>query len=76
MEFLLYFFILLVIILTKPYLLIAGYQYYPSAGTGDWIACFETEEEAETKWKELKSEKYSIYEWHDVVDLRDWMNDD
>ena len=30
----------------KPYLLIAGHQYYPSSGTGDWIAFFDTYEEA------------------------------
>jgi len=59
----------------KPYLLIAGYQYYPSSGTGDWIACFETYEEAEAKWEKLKDEKYSLYEWHEIVDLREWIGD-
>lgn len=32
--------------MTKPYLLIAGGAYYPSAGTGDWIDCYSTAEEA------------------------------
>lgn len=31
----------------KRYLLIAGSCYYPEAGTGDWIKCFETRDEAE-----------------------------
>lgn len=30
----------------KPYLLIAGYYYYPSADTGDWKGCYSTAEEA------------------------------
>lgn len=30
----------------KPFLLVAGDQYYPERGAGDWIACFETAEEA------------------------------
>jgi len=33
----------------KPYLLIAGDNYYPSSYTGDWIECYETEEEAAEK---------------------------
>ena len=32
--------------MNKPYLLIAGDNYYPSADTGDWIGCFSTVEEA------------------------------
>lgn len=30
----------------KPFLLIAGENCYPEARTGDWIGCFETEEDA------------------------------
>ena len=37
----------------KPYLLIAGYQNYPFSGTGDWIDCYETEEEAKEKWEKI-----------------------
>ena len=33
----------------KPYLLIAGDNYYPSAYTDDWIDCYETKEEAKEK---------------------------
>lgn len=54
----------------KPYLLIAGWDYYPSRGTGDWVACFETKEEA------LQFEIKSYYEWKKVVDLREWTGDD
>ena len=31
----------------KPFLLIAGYGYYPSAGTEDWRDTYSTREEAE-----------------------------
>ena len=31
----------------KPFLLIAGYGYYPSAGTEDWRDTYSTHEEAE-----------------------------
>lgn len=33
----------------KPYLLIAGSGYYPESGTGDWVNCFETYEEARSQ---------------------------
>jgi hypothetical protein len=35
----------------KPYLLIAGSNYYPSAYTEDWVGCFETYEKAKAKVK-------------------------
>jgi hypothetical protein len=57
----------------KPYLLIAGDDYYPSSRTGDWIDCYETEEEARKKWEEISKQEYS-YDWYEIVDLRDWMN--
>jgi hypothetical protein len=33
----------------KPFLLIAGDQYYPERATGDWVATFATEEEAKAE---------------------------
>lgn len=33
----------------KRFLLIAGDGYYPDYGTGDWVGCFETKEEAESQ---------------------------
>jgi len=33
----------------KRFLLIAGDSEYPERGTGDWIGCFSTYEEAATK---------------------------
>jgi hypothetical protein len=33
----------------KKFLLIAGDGYYPSSGTGDWVGCFSSYEEAESK---------------------------
>ena len=57
----------------KTYLLIAGYNYYPARDTGDWIACYNTEEEANKRIDELK-QSYD-YDWFDIVDLKDWMYD-
>lgn len=50
----------------KPYLLIAGYNFYPGGGTDDWVACFETEEEA------LNYETSTSIDWKRVIDLREW----
>ena len=50
----------------KPYLLIAGWDYYPSSGTKDWIACFESWEEAENH------NIGDYYDWKKIVDLREW----
>jgi len=44
--------------MNKPYLLIAGDQYYPSAYTGDWIACFATYEEAKQEVIDVVVPKY------------------
>ena len=57
----------------KHYLLIAGDNYYPSAHTGVWISCYETEEEAKEKWEEISKQKCG-YDWYEIVDLREWMN--
>ena len=35
----------------KKFLLIAGAGYYPDRGTGDWIGCFNTYEEAQAQVK-------------------------
>lgn len=64
----------------KPFLLIAGYDYYPCVGTGDWIRCFSTEEEA-LSCIVTTSDSYSnthtidncSYDWYHIVDLREWM---
>lgn len=63
----------------KYFLLIAGQGYYPKMGTGDWIACFETEEEAKSKVKDRGIYPSSClidgceYDWYRIVDLREWM---
>ena len=57
----------------KTYLLIAGYQYYPDRGTGDWISCYNTKEEANERIDELKQS--DDYDWYTVVDLKEWMYD-
>ena len=56
----------------KPFLLTAGDHYYPSSGTGDWVKCYETKEEAEEKWGEISSKLKYRYDWYEIVDLRDW----
>ena len=70
----------------KPYLLIAGFDYYPGHSTSDWVACFASEEEAEEYVKANRSMNEYPYtadmtnpnrfscDWHVVVDLRDWAN--
>lgn len=42
----------------KPFLLIAGDCYYASAGTGDWIGCFETCEEAKSQVEVIQHHTY------------------
>ena len=59
----------------KTYLLIAGYNYYPDRATGDWVACYNTKEEATDKVNALENDDYS-YDWYEIVDLKDWMFDD
>ena len=60
----------------KTYLLIAGYNYYPASDTGDWIACYDTEEEATKAMNAMKNaaDDYGP-DWHRIVDLKDWMYD-
>ena len=63
----------------RPYLLIAGDQYYPSTGTRDWIGCFATVEEI---IQEISRENESLaviirgrpYDWYEIVDLKEWTN--
>lgn len=59
----------------KTYLLIAGYNYYPARATGDWVACYDTIEEANDKMNALENADYS-YDWYEIVDLEEWMCDD
>lgn len=68
----------------KPFLLIAGDCYYPSDSTGDWIGCFSTREEAESKVRPADGvvtlAKYQIsnnggqrnVDWYEIIDLRNW----
>jgi hypothetical protein len=65
----------------KPFLLIAGFGYYPSSGTGDWIKAFETYELAKSQIEEKVIHKETriiylpdgaTYDWYQIVDLRDW----
>jgi hypothetical protein len=55
--------------MNKPFLLIAGFNYYPDFGTEDWKGTYSTYEEAE---KALKDIEHSNYDWYRIVDLREW----
>ena len=69
----------------KFFLLTAGDHYYPSHGSGDWIATFATHEEAEgvvTKvsnhlTNHFADDHYIIYgcryDWYSIIDLKDWV---
>jgi hypothetical protein len=57
----------------KRYLLIQNEGYYPSAGTDDWIACYETLEEAENHRDELKKADPYNRRYQTIVDLFGWI---
>jgi len=64
----------------KQFLLIAGYQYYPSKGSSDWVGVYESEEEIESQIKIISKNDTNgyeidgvVYDWYEVVDLRKWM---
>lgn len=64
--------------MNKPYLLIAGDNYYPSDGTGDWVGCFSTLEEAKAQVEPQKTNGYTVNgrdwgcDWYEIIDLREW----
>lgn len=59
--------------MNKPYLLIAGDDFYPQVGTGNWKECFATQKDAEKEGKRLCDKTLEdCCEWYEVVDLRDW----
>jgi len=42
----------------KKFLLLAGCNYYPEGGTGDWIGCYSSYEEAEAQIKFEETYEY------------------
>lgn len=61
----------------KRFLLIVGDNYYPEAGTGDWIDMYDTREEALEKvesFREAKMDNIYDYDWYSIVDLENWEN--
>lgn len=44
--------------MNKPFLLIAGSHYYPSAYTDDWVGCYETYEEAKAQVELVQRHTY------------------
>ena len=71
--------------MNKPFLLLAGYHYYPEPGTSNWVGCFETEYLAKRAITDLSAPEpntrfmnYVIngenYDWFEIVDLRAWTN--
>ncbi len=73
--------------MNKPFLLIAGDEYYPCEGTGDWIGRFETYEEANKKVEQVflgsrGGRDFFDYKidgrscsWYKIVNLETWMPD-
>ena len=72
----------------KPYLLIAGLQYYPDGADGDWIGCYKTREEAEAMmtytsgkthlWQVAEHPDYGKnydVDWYRIIDLREWISE-
>lgn len=65
--------------IAKPFLLMAGYSYYPDSGTGDCIGCYATKEEAESLIEKTDGQysKYRIkgnsYDWYVIEDLSSWI---
>ena len=52
----------------KKFLLIAGDDYYPRAGTDNWIGCFATREEAENAIANEEAD------WYQIINLEEWIN--
>lgn len=52
----------------KKFLLIAGDDYYPRAGTDNWIGCFATREEAENAMANEEAD------WYQIINLEEWIN--
>ncbi len=42
----------------KRYLLTIGSYYYPQGGDNDWIACFETYDEAKSQIEEYEEQEF------------------
>lgn len=63
----------------KYFLLIAGQTYYPERGSSNWIATYETMEEAEAQVTKITNHLFKIngedYGWYNVVDLQPWITD-
>lgn len=57
-------------LLTKRYWLFGGLIYYASGGMEDFIASFDTKEEALAKAIELEYIK-AEFKWHHVIDTQD-----
>lgn len=62
----------------KYFLLIVGHNYYPEAGSGDWVRTYDTYEEAleevnnmEDTWGDPLTK--STCNWFRIIDLRDWL---
>ncbi len=59
--------------MNKPFLLIAGDNYHPQSGMDDWIARFDTYDEAASEITEDKFGNYVIryikYDWYEIVNL-------
>ena len=58
----------------KPFLLIMGSYDKPNIGIDDWEKCFKSRGEAEEYLHKLMQKFQHYIHWHEIVDLREWMN--
>ena len=62
--------------MNKPYLLIAGENFYPFRDTGNWVGCFSSRDEARAQIKLRSPNGYTVNgrgcDWYKIVDLREW----
>jgi len=60
--------------MNKPFLLIAGHQYYPGLGTRDWKGRYDSYEEVESQIIKNDDDTYTFknckFDWYEIVDLR------
>ena len=65
----------------KRYLLIAGHDYYPGAGTSNWVDSYDSYEEALNMVETMGENNYGRCgytigdmpcDWYEIVDLNEW----
>lgn len=72
--------------MNKYFLLIAGSNYYPRSGIGNWLGTYSSLEEAESQVKIVSRDSELdfitagvqingiLYDWFEIIDLRYWID--